>query len=64
MKKSQKYFKNTSMCVEPNGVKFFKYSFIYYTLRALEPNKKEKKNWPVELLVPTKILNSQIFENF
>ena len=40
MKNSQKNPKNTSSCDESNVSKFFKYSFIQYTLQAFEVKQK------------------------
>jgi hypothetical protein len=57
MKKSHKILKNTSRCVESNGVKNFQiFVRLVYSLRALEVQLKKKKrtNWSVELLIPAK----------
>jgi hypothetical protein len=54
MKKSHKIHKNTSRCVESNGVKNFQI-FVRYSLHALEVQKRKRRtNWPVELLIPRK----------
>jgi hypothetical protein len=57
MKKSHKILKNTSRCVESNGVKNFQI-FVHLAkfacIRSSTKKRKRRTNWPVELLIPRK----------
>jgi hypothetical protein len=57
MKKSHKILKNTSRCVQSNGVKYFQIFFhlVYFEdIRSSTKKEKRRKNWSVELLMPSK----------
>jgi hypothetical protein len=66
MRNSHKILKNTSRCVQFNGVKKFQiFVHLVYFADIRSSTKKEKgEKLPVELLMPQKILNGLIFEIF